>query len=182
MAYLSSVLKSPATSWSSLIFCLELWFRWCRQLPPHVQEAGKKWCDDLVLVRVAVGWQLGWLSGQKSDHNELGYDIYIYIYIYIVRWEGVYPVLSMSDFMGRTIILVLICSDRCIGFPWMMAPSMGLSAPCLGFTSFQLPKWCCHRLPIHATTHKSQTPCSPKDTCLLFCILFSGTDDCIYCV
>ena len=92
IAYLSSGLKSPATSWSSLIFCLELWFRWYRQLPPHVQEAGKKWCDDLVLVRVAVGWQLGWLSGQKSDHNELGYDIligemvFIQYYPWAISW------------------------------------------------------------------------------------------------
>lgn len=131
------------------------------------------WCGWLL----AGNWD-GYLDRKAIT---MSWDM-TYIYIYIVRWEGVYPVLSMSDFMGRTIILVLICSDRCIGFPWMMAPSMGLSAPCLGFTSFQLPKWCCHRLPIHATTHKSQTPCSPKDTCLLFCILFSGTDDCIYCV
>ena len=115
MAYLSSVLKSPATSWSSLIFCLELWFRWCRQLPPHVQEAGKKWCDDLVLVRVAVGWQLGWLSGQKSDHNELGYDIYIYIllgervfiqyYPWAISWAERsywfwYVLIAVSDFLG----------------------------------------------------------------------------------
>ena len=55
-----------------------------------MQEAGKKWCDDLVLVRVAVGWQLGWLSGQKSDHNELGYDIYIHIYISILLGERVF--------------------------------------------------------------------------------------------
>lgn len=41
-----------------------------------MQEAGKKWCDDLVLVRAAVGgWQLGWLSGHKSDYTKVGDDV-----------------------------------------------------------------------------------------------------------
>ena len=82
--------------------------------------------------------------------------------------------------MGRTIILVLIAVSDSLDD----RPSMGLSAPCLGIHFFPATKMVlpqitntCHNAQILMFLLETQTPCCPKDSCLLFCILFSETDD-----